>query len=415
MKMEWQNLRRLMSRERRSCNGLRRLICLAAASVLASGLIAPIAAGMAHAATNPDLDRKCSLRVKIAAMAMEEGGAEEAPDVAIDLYKVADAMETESGDGYSFRNLDVFSGLEFNVIVEEEADHAEDYEKIWKPLAQQAADRIFDSANPIEPAVKGGAANEALALQGATGLEAGLYLMVARGDGLEPEEYVVRGAKTGEDGISTIAYSDSYTFTYSPQLIALPARDSASGGWDYEYEMEPKFGLGERFAALAIEKTLESYLTGEDAAFVFLVEARMPDKDGTGNRVVYSDVVSLTFEGAGQQSVLLADKFTEEDAGRYTRLKKARIPAGAQVTVTEVYSGSVYRPSDGVTVWAVDALRNVRPGQAGFEESNLASFRNTYDGTGRHGSAITNHFEYIDDGEGMTWNWTQYPGAEATD
>ena len=43
------------------------------------------------------------------------------------------------------------------------------------------------------------------------------------------------------------------------------------------------------------------------------------------DEVVYSNVESITFTAAGQESVILD-----------------RIPAGAQVTVTEVYSGSSY-------------------------------------------------------------------------
>ena len=52
-------------------------------------------------------------------------------------------------------------------------------------------------------------------------------------------------------------------------------------------------------------------------------------------------------------------------------------------------------------------------GAAGAESAdfaNIASFRNTYDGSGRKGAAITNHFEYMDDGAGLIWNWTQNPG-----
>lgn len=414
MKMKWQNRRRLAGR----------MVGLVTASVLAIGCIiaAPVFGGTAHAAPTLDLEQECKLQVKVEAKAMTDDGEAEMPDVVIDLYKVADVEKVEGYDAYTFENLDAFSGLDFNITVDRDADHSKDYEGVWKPLAQQTAMRIFDSfgsGDPIAPVVEGGEPNANLAPEGASdGLEPGLYLMVARGRDLSPAEYVVRD--TEAQTVATIAYSDSYTFTSSPQLVALPTKDSVNGEvassnpgeWKYEYElgMELKFGVSERYGVLAIDKVLQSYLTGDPAVFVFSVEATVP-AEGGGDRVVYSDVVSMTFSSAESQSVLLAADFENVDTTGYDQLKTAKIPVGAKVVVTEVYSGQTYAPVNGVTVHTVDSLSNARPGEAGFADTNGASFRNEYDGTGRKGSAITNHFEYIDDGAGLVWDLTQIPSA----
>lgn len=110
------------------------------------------------------------------------------------------------------------------------------------------------------------------------------------------------------------------------------------------------------------------------------------------DNVVYSNAVSMTFDGPGIQSELIADK----------------IPVGAQVTVTEVYSGAAYQVAAGSAQVQTVTMANADAGSADF--ANIASFQNVYDGSGREGAAITNHFEYMDDGEGLIWNWTQDPG-----
>ncbi len=171
------------------------------------------------------------------------------------------------------------------------------------------------------------------------------------------------------------------------------AATSNPGEWIYELvgmdAAESKPALSGRFAALRIDKELTEYLTGKPATFVFTVEAMLRDS------LVYSNVVSLTFTGPGTQSELIVDK----------------IPVGAVVTVTEAYSGATYQvAADSAAVQTV-TMTNAAPEDADF--SNVASFRNLYDGSGRRGSAITNHFEYADDGTGAgpVWNWTQIPAG----
>ncbi len=377
-----------MKREKKSRKRtVRRLMCLMAASMLAAGfaMAAPVLSGTAHAV---ELDTACSLTVTVESKQME-GGPQEMPEVALDLYKIADAVTAEGQDSYSYstdpESQGIYVELELNGV---------DTKEGWQQLAQQAADITFSAGN-LPCATVETAESDRLT---AADLDAGLYLMIARGRNLTAEEYIVRNtaAEEGETDswITTVAYSDSYVFTYEPQLVSLPAKEadeegniviSGSGEWIYNATAVLKPELSGRYAALRIDKELLSYRTGNPATFVFLVEATLQGE------TVYSNVVSMDFNEAGSQSELITDK----------------IPVGAEVTVTEVYSGVTYRIAEGSQTVQNIILNNIEPDEEGF--SNIVSFRNEYDGTGRSGSSITNHFEYMDDGAGLVWNWTQLP------
>lgn len=372
-----------------------RLTCLALASILAAGCIAAAIGGTARAADPLNLSEPCTLQVKVEAKAMTEGGEAQSPDVVIDLYKVANAVKTEGYDAYRLEPIDAFADLNVNITVGENYDP-----QTWKSLAQSAADIIFPETGAAPDVLKFSATRvEGTDFVQASGLGAGLYLMVPRGKDMTVEEYLIREDEEGSQSLKTIAYSDSYTFTYEPQLVALPSKaavdgiiaTSNGGGWIYEMTglqaAESKPTLSERYGVLRIEKELTEYLSGKPATFVFTVEAVLR------GRVVYSNVISLNFTEPGVQSQLIEDK----------------IPVGAQVTVTESYSGATYRRTPGSAEVRTFTMTNSDPEDANF--GNTASFQNTYDGTGRRGSAITNHFEYTDDGEGPVWNLTQIPAG----
>ncbi len=371
---------------------MRRLMCLVAASVLAAGfaLAAPVLSGTAHAV---ELGAACSLTVIVEPKELE-GGPQEVPDVVLDLYKVADAVPVEGQDVYSYSTdaelMAIYADLAFNDAGTKEG---------WQELAQQAAHTTFNAGNVPDATIET-MDNDRLTV---ANLGAGLYLMVARGRNLTAEEYVVRNTTATEDEdtdtdsrITTIAYSDSYVFSYEPQLVSLPTKEADAGGnvmtsndgeWIYNASAVLKPELSGRFAALRIDKELLSFHTGSPATFVFTVEATLQGD------TVYSNAVSMTFNGAGSQSELIVDK----------------IPVGAEVTVTEAYSGVTYRATAGSQSVQTLTMNNVGVDEADF--SNIVSFRNEYDGTGKNGSAITNHFEYTDDGAGMVWNWTPIPSA----
>ena len=82
MKTKWKSRKRFRGR----------LMGLALASILAAGCLAAAAGGTARAAAPLDLSAPCTLQVRVEPKALSEDGEAQSPDVAIDLYKVADAV-----------------------------------------------------------------------------------------------------------------------------------------------------------------------------------------------------------------------------------------------------------------------------------------------------------------------------------
>ena len=136
-----------------------------------------------------------------------------------------------------------------------------------------------------------------------------------------------------------------------------------------------------------------------ETTFIFSVEAEKENSHGIMENV-YSDVVSLVFDGPGTKSVQVDN-----------------LPAGAQVTVTEVYSGASYE----LTTAASQTITVTAEGEAG--NPGTVSFANTYNGENNGGSSIVNHFGYtatengagsdVEDAAGAarqagTWRWTQH-------
>ena len=95
----------------------------------------------------------------------------------------------------------------------------------------------------------------------------------------------------------------------------------------------------------------------------------------------------IRFNGAGTQSVVVD-----------------RIPVGAQVTVTEVYSGASYTPEGEVVQKAtIVAQQLVDAGQA---VAATVSFNNKYDDRLIPGTGVVNLFAPPQE-EGDDWNWSQ--------
>jgi hypothetical protein len=361
------------------------------AFALAAAVVAvtPVISGSARAV---NLDTECGLTV----MKPQDGELKDQladVELAVDLYKIADAEAIKGSDGYKFKLLEPYKGLSLENI-----DTAEAQVELEQAVAQIA----IGSQTPV---VSGAAADEKI-----EGLEAGLYLAVTRGASLtEAEDYltsvnkVMADNETVESSIATVAYSDSSIFTFEPQLISLPTKgaDSRTGiinpekitstsdalKWNYEAVTVLKAGVQPRYGSLKIIKSLLTYeklenAQAEPATFVFDVEASVDDA------IVYSNVVSLTFTVAGQKELLLDD-----------------IPIGAVVTVTEVYSGASYKQV------------SADPEPVVIEADEIASveFTNDYDGKRRGGGSITNRFEY-ETGEAVegTWNWIQLEDNSST-
>lgn len=275
--------------------------------------------------------------------------------VEIDLYRVA---SVDAGGRYTA--LDGYSSLQKDLSSVNAATAAQQWEEMAK-AAQEIALSGTEAAAVSGFEFRAGAEEAARTV---SGLKTGLYLVAAKE-----------------------AVTDEYIYPFLPCLVALPGNDYTPGGdsdeWLYTVHVGLKPGQENRYGDLEIIKTLNSYnATLGGASFVFQVEA---EKDG----VVYSDVVSMAFDRPGTKSVKITGK----------------IPAGAQVTVTEVYSGTGYQAVSGLTQTAAIAA----------DRSAAVSFVNEYGGGLNGGSSVVNHFYQKDTGEsretdsgsGGVWDWRQ--------
>lgn len=316
-----------------------------------------------QAANGIDLNRKdCSVTISVNGSVAE--GETAGVRIPVKLYRVADV--DASGK---------FTSLEgFPDVSEPDADHdgtatAEE----WMALADQVREALPGDAEAageaeltVNPQEDGGAVSAAPVTIGK--LSVGMYLVV-------PEE----------------VFNDDYTvqYTFAPYLTALPGNEYAQNGfgsddWIYQTEIGLKAEAAPQTGRLRIRKNLETFNTTlGPVTCVFQVDG--VDKNGRP----YSNVTAVTLDGATGEAEL------------------DNIPAGMEVTVTEVYAGASYQLADGDGKTAViiseEALKH------GVNQGNAASvsFTNDYDGGNRGGNGVVNHFEK--DGDG--WEWSQ-SGAE---
>ena len=311
--------------------------------------------------------------------------------VVVDLYQVARAVKTPGYDTYHYELTD---GYDLNLPGSGDQEAGQLLTANWEQLAQEAA---AIALNPNAPAVAVNGSGEPAGAK-ISELNPGLYLLVARGSSLtELDDYRVeikqKDPQTQEETarIATIAESDQYTYAFLPQLVSLPTKPADANGvintanpgeWIFDASVNLKPERLDRYGSLEISKTLTEYETmggtQEAATFVFEVTGRL------GDNIVYSNVESITFTAAGRESVILD-----------------HIPAMAQVTVTEVYSGSSYEltvPGDRTAAIAADDVVSVE-------------FENEYDGRRTNGHGIKNQFVYDEDTG--AWNWYSSPAQNA--
>lgn len=308
-------------------------------------------------------ERKCSLTVK----AIEEYQEDLTDsDLVIDLYKIADASPYAGSDGYSFSLKPAYE----NLVIGRDMS-GED----WGNIAQEAAMIALgeNDGGSVQTPEKLLDFNE----PGSADLDAGLYLLIARNKDSKTEDYVdyiipEDGQVENEKKIVTKAFTDEYVYTFLPELVSLPGKPEEngvvntanSGDWIFDAEAFLKPEQGSRYGLLKIVKTLEKYnVSNGPATFVFDVEAVLKGEK------VYSDVVSIVFKDPGVEEILVE-----------------KIPVGAEVTVTEVYTGASYKLIS-------DASRETTIVEDLLDPSSV-SFTNDYDERQNGGHSITNHFTY---------------------
>lgn len=186
-----------------------------------------------------------------------------------------------------------------------------------------------------------------------------------------------------------------YEYSFAPGMVSLPNNyfyTTNDDTWVYtDVEVTLKPARTELYGDLVIEKTVEVFdATYPSATFVFQVEATKEDPDaaaGTEAAKVFSDVFAMEFTGPGTRSLTVG-----------------KIPAGAVVTVTEVYTGASYtvdQAEETTVIIADDHLDAEKSNQA------CVSFTNTHDGRTGGGNGIVNRFSY-DDGQ-----WTYEAASDS--
>lgn len=316
-------------------------LTLAAITVLSAAGLSSV-----YGALGVETDKKCSLTFTLDGTEFDELRSLEIP---VDVYKVADITEEAVYDTTNYTDF-ADLGLEkvsSTTTAEEWAQMAEDAMKIVedKKIAPTADVKVTKPAGATEST--GVISN----------LETGMYLVQAE----------------------TVQTSE-YTYDFTPYLVSLPnnyySKENPDDTWVYDVTTGMKPQQTQRYGDLEIVKDLTEYNASlKDALFVFQVE-------GTRNgEQVYSDVVSIKFNQAGEKSVLVK-----------------HLPAGTVVTVKEVYAGGSYSNTSGDTQETMIVAEGVTDNPASV------SFTNTYNGKLIPGTGIVNHIE-IENGK---WDWKQW-------
>lgn len=257
-------------------------------------------------------------------------------EIPVDVYKVAD-VEVSS----KYKEPDVNQNLYHALKTELEKVSSQTTAAKWMSMADTAAKMIEADASGLEK--KSTTLNASNTGDGSTikNLSTGLYLVVAQE-----------------------VKSPEYTYAFTPYLVSLPGnayqKEGDSDEWLYDVTVGLKASRINRYGDLEIVKTLNAYnATLDGASFIFQIEA---EKDG----IIFSDVVSIVFDNAGTRSMKIEGK----------------IPAGAEVTVTEVYSGASYELTS-----SAEQTRTVIADQL-----VTAEFTNDHDERLNGGTSIVNHF-----------------------
>lgn len=380
-----------------------------------------------------DPDQKCLLTIEVGDGFQAAAG--------FDLYKVAGLDRIQGHDGYRYvASDDSLAGAD-GVI-----ERANDLLLLeGGASAESTMELASDTARLIQNGMSGQGfveTREVSFVEGQaqdvvfSGLDTGLYLVIARGSSLtDPADYLAETIKTDDPEhpdrsyVATMAYSDTEVYTFQAMLVTLPGltpnTDPATMGsnpWTYPWVynvnviLQDKYEKTDRYASLEIVKNLTDFREGEAVTFLFSVEAV---RDGAP---VYSNIIPVSFDGAGQGSALIE-----------------RIPVGADVVVTEVDSGAVYqltgtvnaaaRPNAAGGTASVNAVAgansitisnipagNIRIGN-GEQETMVSAgstvtvtFTNAYNGSGNNGGSVVNAFDRGEDG-GWTLEQTYADGS----
>ena len=285
--------------------------------------------------------------------------------VQVDLYKVADAVQEtvapgERGHGsmYVYENGKYgLTGLNTYTALRALTNDS------WRSMAQSAANTMFAGTVPKPDYTFDSTTTGKV---GPQDVEAGLYLVIAHGSDLAQADYVV---KDSANNVTTIANSDIYVYTYTPELISLPTTSTtmgqvaadtlpvsgdpyatystyidengdehpgistAGGDWKTSLTAMLKPVRAYRYGKLVVRKYVPAIEEHSDATFIFHVVGNLTRNGRTSK--VYDDYLSISFGTEdGGSTIPYYEPVTKE---YYIEL-----PVGTVITVDEVYPGSCY-------------------------------------------------------------------------
>lgn len=298
-------------------------------------------AAFAQASTDSRLGGKNVLVVNVANI--KDASAQ------VNLYRIATGSKDGTYDTYNY-TFDVESFKELG----NGYDPATMTSDSWQAMAETAKGIVADKK--LTPDATAAAGDDI------TGLPDGLYLVIV------PD---------------TASSTHSYTFT--PAIVALPGKVDADGSPVYRTDLgtwtnatDPvtpvnvnvKGSMTQLFGSLKINKTVSNFL-GEPVTFTYHV---VDTKTGGKEYEVFTGV-HYTAEGVQSDTI-------------------NQIPAGMELTVTEIDTGAGYRlTSEDNQVATIKA-----------NEVAEVSFQNEPDNSGITGHGVVNHFVYDDNYNGGDWH-----------
>ena len=359
--------------------------------------------------------------------------------VVADLYLIASAEKDDKYDTYHYAtNFPPVIGTDMEEFIKRLADDPdpanqnkqETMLKEFSEMAQRFAkavltnDALSTDKYPTVSAAKPSGNSPTITV---TGLDAGLYLLILRGEDLkkttDEDGYITTMTKEGGgqyqeyaytgDNVITVtrAMSDSHEFLFEPQLITVPTKvvydsennpvqqyNTAYGEWTNVLNIVAKPDWKPRYGNLKITKTLTNFADlskkgdyFEPMTFSFSVVG--VDENG---ETIYEKEVALSVTSPVSE----AEVATLHD-----------IPVGTSVTVTETYSGAhASGQTDPQTVIIKAPTMTNENGTTTTVTSNV-SFTNTNNDTHRGGHGIENKFTFNKkDG----WGWVANGGEGAT-
>lgn len=263
-------------------------------------------------------------------------------DAQVNMYRVATATKDSGSDTYKYDfKVEAFSKLGEKMAKSD-----------WEGMAAEGAKIVRDRSLTPDAAAPAG--------QTITGLPDGIYLVL----------------------IPDVA-SAQYSYSFAPQIVSLPGKVGADGKPVYNtsegrwtnsdpavpVEIVAKPSMDVRYGRLEINKTVTDF-SGEGDTFVY----RIADTQTDGKQ--FEAIAAINYTANGAKPAVIE-----------------RIPAGMEVTVTEVNTGARYQVVSEASQTVTIVGGGVTP----------VSFENEPNGSAKGGHGIENHFVFDQNRNGGDW------------